>query len=73
MSEQRAKPPSVPPLTASARRDLAAHDVRMRRQESQERVRVYRGLVMLAVLVLLLSMLHAGWGRVFVPGWWRQW
>jgi fatty acid desaturase len=30
-----------------------------------------RGLLMLALLVLVLSIARAGLGRVFVPGWWR--
>jgi len=32
---------------------------------------IFRGLILLAVLVLLASMVRAGFGRVFVPGWWR--
>jgi hypothetical protein len=32
-----------------------------------------RGLIILAVLALLVSIARAGLGRVFVPGWWRQW
>ena len=73
MMAPRGKPPSAPALTAVTRREAVARRVRLRDRESGERVRMFRGLVVLAMLVLLLSMLHGGWGRAFVPGWWRQW
>ena len=39
----------------------------------QERKRQLRGLILLAFAVLLFSILRAGAGRVFTPGWWRLW
>ena len=38
-----------------------------------ERRRQVRGLVMLAVAVLIFSVLRAGVHRVFGVGWWRLW
>jgi len=32
-----------------------------------------RGLVWLALAVLLVSGVRAGWSRMFVAHWWRQW
>jgi hypothetical protein len=42
-------------------------------RELLERRSVVRGLIVLAVLTLAASMVRAGWDRVFVHGWWRQW
>jgi hypothetical protein len=41
--------------------------------ERSERRRQVRGLVMLAVAVLIFSVLRAGVHRVFGLGWWRLW
>jgi hypothetical protein len=32
-----------------------------------------RGLILLAVVILIASLVRAGFGRLFVPAWWRQW
>ena len=42
-------------------------------RESIERRRQTRGLVILAVTVLLFSLWRFGFDRVFPPGWWRLW
>jgi hypothetical protein len=39
----------------------------------KERARQIRGLVLLAVAVLVFAVLRAGVHRVFGPGWWRLW
>jgi hypothetical protein len=39
----------------------------------KERARHVRGLVLLAVAVLVFAVLRAGVHRVFAPGWWRLW
>jgi hypothetical protein len=39
----------------------------------QERTRQVRGLLLLLVLILLGTILHAGVRNVFLPGWWRVW
>ncbi|HEX4156523.1 MAG TPA: hypothetical protein VHY48_13005 [Acidobacteriaceae bacterium] len=75
-TEQRAQPPRPPqPLQQSAlqqrreRARLAAIRARLRLEQRS----LLRGLILLAVLILLASLLYAGFGRLFVPGWWRQW
>jgi hypothetical protein len=40
---------------------------------ARERRRQLRGLILLAVLAIGFSILRAGVGRVFTPGWWRLW
>ncbi len=68
---QRAAPPQLPLLTPAQQRRLAAHNSYLKQRELVERRSVVRGLILLALLVLVGSMLRAGMGRVFVPGWWR--
>lgn len=70
---RRARQPVAPGATRESSREDAERQSRRRVQEGQERTRIFRGLLLLAVMILLWSMHHAGWGRVFVPGWWRQW
>jgi len=41
--------------------------------EASERRRQVRGLLLLAALVLLFSILRAGVHNVFTRGWWRLW
>ncbi|WP_263367509.1 hypothetical protein [Edaphobacter bradus] len=41
--------------------------------EQQERRRQLRGLIFLAMAVLVFSLLRAGIHHVFTPGWWRVW
>lgn len=43
-------------------------------RKSVERRRQVRGLLLLAIAVLLFSLLRVGLHRVFTPpGWWRLW
>jgi|GEM_PF-2037716 len=42
-------------------------------REGAERTRQVRGLLLLLVLILLGTILHAGVRNVFLPGWWRVW
>ena len=41
--------------------------------ERLERRRQVRGLLMLAIAVLIFSVLRVGVHRVFGVGWWRLW
>ena len=71
VDEHRAASPQLPalgPAFARDRKDLRAivHD-----REKKERRSVVRGLILLAVVVLVGSMARAGLDRVFVHGWWR--
>jgi hypothetical protein len=42
-----------------------------RERETIERRSVSRALILIAIVALLGSMVHAGLDRVFVHGWWR--
>ena len=68
---RRAQPPRIPPSTRSL--DRASQDQKsyLRNREILESRSVVRGLILLALLVLIASMFRAGIVRVFVPGWWR--
>lgn len=68
-----AKPPAVPQLTAEQRREAARRQARQVAGEHVERRRQLRGLVLLALVALALSLTRAGAGRVFPSGWWRLW
>ena len=45
----------------------------LRNREELERRSVLRGLVLLALIALAVSLIRAGGGRAFYAGWWRQW
>jgi hypothetical protein len=68
-----AQPPAIPSPTPELLRARAEAEVALRLAAVQERRSLTRGLLLLAAIVLVLSMVRAGWGRVFVPGWWHQW
>lgn len=71
--EHRAEPPRAPELLpAQQRAELARTEVLRARLGVEERS-FLRGLMLLALVVLLVSLARAGFGRLFVPGWWRQW
>jgi len=38
-----------------------------------ERRSALRGLVLMALLALVVSLIRAGTDRAFYAGWWRQW
>ena len=63
--------PRAPELPAALKRaELERHDRRQDR-ERIERRSMLRGLLLLALVVLLVSLLRAGMGRAFPAGWWR--
>ena len=68
-----AEPPRAPTLLPSAEKDAREHGAYVRQRENLERRSMLRGLILLAVLVLLLSLFRAGLDRAFPAGWWRQW
>ncbi len=41
--------------------------------ETHERRRQARGLLLIALVILVLSIFRAGIHRVFTQGWWRLW
>jgi len=42
-------------------------------REAIERRRQARGLILLAIAVLVFSLVRFSLHRVFAPGWWRLW
>ena len=70
---QRAEPPRAPEVTPGLRAAIDEQASYRAHREAAERRSVLRGLVLLAVLVLLLSLWRAGADRAFFTGWWRQW
>jgi hypothetical protein len=73
MPERVALPPAVPAATREQLQELAELETRHREGEGVERRRQMRGLLILAVLVIVFSIARAGAGRVFPHGWWRVW
>lgn len=69
----RAQPPRPPALSQSQQRaDLARREALAARLGLEQRS-LLRGLILLALVVLLVSLSRAGLGRLFLPGWWRVW
>jgi hypothetical protein len=69
----RAAPASAPELPRSAAEDKAEHGMYVRSREAAERRSVLRGLILLAVLVVVFAALHAGLDRAFPAGWLHRW
>jgi hypothetical protein len=71
LSPERAEPPRIPAPTRALERAELERATYVRGRESVEARSVVRGLILLGIVVLLASMIRAGFGRVFVHGWWR--
>ncbi len=69
----RAEPPRSPALRECDQRDERARKERLRARVGREQLSLLRGLILLALVILFASLARAGFGRLFVPGWWRQW
>lgn len=67
----RARPPASPERLPAQRREHDKRSVSARIREAAERRSMLRGLLILAALVLLVSLLRAGTGRAFPAGLWR--
>jgi hypothetical protein len=67
----RAEPLRIPPPTPALERAVERRKTYLADREKIQARSIYRGLILLAILVLLASMAHAGFGRVFAPGWWK--
>jgi len=70
---KRAEAPRAPKAGAAGLRAAEERRVLLAAREALERRSLVRGLMVLAVVVLVFSVARAGWGRAFVPGWWKQW
>lgn len=73
MTEKLAEPPRPPVASQEEQRREASRLSGVASRLRLEQRSLLRGLVILAILVLLGSLARAGFGRLFVPGWWRQW
>jgi hypothetical protein len=71
--ERRAETVRAPEPTRALQRARVEKAAAVRLREALERRSMVRGLLVLAVVVLLASFARAGLERVFVAGWWRQW
>ena len=71
--ELRAAAPRAPLATPEMQRVLAEQREHRERGALQAGRSMARGLLLLALGVLVASVLRAGVGRVFLPGWWRHW
>ncbi len=72
-SDRRASLPRPPALPAAVLESQAERLIYRQSREALERRSMLRGLILLAMLALIIGIAHAGWGRAFPSGWWRQW
>lgn len=70
-SGKRAESPRIPAATRALQDAEQERNAYIREREQVEHRSVLRGLMLLAVIVLVLSIARAGLGRVFPAGWWR--
>lgn len=70
---RRAQPPRAPEPTPGLRKAQAERREYLEERESLERNSVLRGLTLLALLALVISLVRAGVDRAFYAGWWKQW
>jgi hypothetical protein len=61
----------LPASSPAQQRDRLAFAIYRNEREKIERRSVVRGLMLMAVVVLVGSIAHAGLDRVFLHGWWR--
>ena len=71
--DRRAEPPRPPALTEREQRRESTRIGRLSARVRLEQRSLLRGLVLLAVVILIASLARAGFGRLFVPKWWTQW
>ena len=69
--EHRAATPQPPALTRGLERVRVEFDAYRREREAVERRSMVRALILMAIVALVGSIVHAGLDRVFVQGWWR--
>jgi len=70
---ERAAPPAIPTSTRQHEQALAERVAYHREREHVERSRQLRGLLILAFIVIVFSIVRAGFDRVFPPSWWHLW
>jgi hypothetical protein len=67
----RARPVQIPAPTRAAERALEERQAYLAERRRLQLRSLVRGLIMLALVVLAVSIVRAGLGRVFPPNWWR--
>jgi hypothetical protein len=72
-TEHRAQPARPPAMSERDERLERARQEDLRARVAREQRSLLRGLILLAVVILIASLVRAGFGRLFVPGWWNQW
>lgn len=72
-SPQRAQPARPPALSEREQRRESERIAALQGRVRLERRSLLRGLILIAVLILIASLARAGLDRLFVPGWWREW
>lgn len=72
-SKRTAEAPRAPALTRAEIAAKQEQESYLRTREAEGRRSMLRGLIVLAVLVLLISLFHAGADRAFPAGWLRRW
>ena len=72
-SVRRAEPVRPPALSEREQRRESARIAAFRARVRLEQRSLLRGLIVLAVVILIASLARAGFDRLFVPGWWREW
>jgi hypothetical protein len=70
---RRVEPPRPPALTERDQRRERARLETLKVRVGMEQRSMLRGLILLAVVILIASLARAGFGRLFVPNWWTQW
>jgi len=70
-TEPRAEDVRIPKATRAYERAMEKRQKYIREREWLERRSMVRGLVWLAMIALVASVVRAGVGRAFVGGWWH--
>ena len=71
--EVRGETPRAAALPLAMQQAEAEHAAYLRERTAAERRSMLRGLILIALFVLLASLLRAGLDRAFPQGWWARW
>jgi len=64
-------PPQPPPANRALERAQAKHREYVAEREQLQRISLVRGLIFLAMIILLASVARAGFEQAFPMNWWR--
>jgi hypothetical protein len=68
---QRAQPVRIPAPTRAHERAGQEYELYLAERRREHMRSLIRGLIVIGMVVLVVSMARAGLGRVFPPNWWR--